>query len=176
MILEVLDKFPTTTEHLVSSVLLGGVGFVACLRWPRALWIAMPFAMLVAWGVADTYLDPYMGPAVWAEGGVRFALLQAIGLCLVAVPPLLGAWLTRRHAVPVSGGTAENLEIHQRRLNSHLDIAEGVLWLLLPEWLWPTGPDVHRRAMVAFLWLLIVIALLLAVGAWLTGYLRFDAV
>ncbi len=177
MIFEVLDKFPTSTALLISSSLLGATGFVACLRWPKALWLMLPFSAIVAWGTADIYLDPNMGPAVWMEGGLTYAIVQAAGVALIAIPPVLGAWLTRRHAAPhATLRGAVDLEAARRRLNSRLDVAELILIVLLPEWLWPTGEDEHRRAMVAFLWLLIVVSLLLTLGAWLTGYLRLDAV
>ena len=178
LVLEVLDKLPTPRQHLLTGLLLGATGFFACLRWPKALWLAFPLLGLVAWTRVGEYTDSYVGPAIWAEGGLRYAAAVATTCCLLLLPPVLGARLTSRHrhrsADPATWPPAPaSLERARHRGNVLLDIGLALIAVVLPEWLWPprTDDDAAQRFLGAVLLATLAILGLLAFGAWLTGLL-----
>ena len=95
---EVLDKeFSLSTVAGVAS--LSSVGaFWAARRCPWALAILLPITGIFFWLHLSEFLDPFIGPAMEAEGGVDYLIASWLAPLVVTVAAAFGSVLRFRSA------------------------------------------------------------------------------
>jgi hypothetical protein len=112
---EVLDKEPTVREVWVSAAWWACIGFVACSVHPALLVVilaasatfGMPTDVLEIAGAFT--IEPDMGYAMWAEGGVAYVGPAVAAVFVVLIADALGCYLfvlrRRRRRRHVAGST-----------------------------------------------------------------------
>jgi hypothetical protein len=108
---EVLDKEPTTREVWVSAAWWACIGFVACSVHPALLVVTLAASATLGpptdvFEVAGALtIEPDMGHAMWAEGGVAYVGQAVAAVLVVLITDALGCYLfvlrrrrRRRHA------------------------------------------------------------------------------
>jgi hypothetical protein len=97
---EVLDKELSSTGMLLGVVLVVAVSVaLARMKWWSSLAV-LPLSGAYAVAVMFEMRDPYVGPAIHAEGGLSHALI-AYGFSTAAVAvPIIVAFFARRTATP----------------------------------------------------------------------------
>jgi len=93
---EVMDKMPSLPANV-----LGGLAAIAamylCARFkPWALLIVLPAACLWFGAIAVETLDPFIGPAIYAEAGPLYAAAPWAALAGICVGAAAGSWRRRR--------------------------------------------------------------------------------
>jgi membrane-bound metal-dependent hydrolase YbcI (DUF457 family) len=95
---EVMDKELSFTSMLLGAALVVGASVaLARMKWWSSL-VVLPFSGTYAVAVMLELSDPYVGPAIQAEGGLSYVLI-AYGFSTAAVAvPIIVAFLARRTA------------------------------------------------------------------------------
>jgi hypothetical protein len=96
VVFEVMDKEPTLVQ---TAILYGFLSVVGCLLALKRWWwglLVLPVVALFAWVDMGELHDPFIGPAIFKEGGLFYVVVwHALILAGFAVP-ILTAALKRR--------------------------------------------------------------------------------
>lgn len=94
-VLEVVDKVPTLTRTWLTFLAVGAVGRLIARLWRRSLWGSVPVFLFFAWATVAQFTDPFVGPAIRAEAGMRYLLISLGATVIGAV--LLGTGALPRY-------------------------------------------------------------------------------
>ncbi len=106
ILFEVMDKEWPLWFVLVVFVGLGLGGMVACTKKPNM--VVLFLALVLAGGIRQVVElnDPYVGPAIRNEAGLRYVILSYVSIGAGILLPLIGAWQGRARRKNRSNSTS----------------------------------------------------------------------
>jgi hypothetical protein len=100
VVAEVMDKEPTLASLWVAAVFCSAIGFALVRFRPWLLIAAVAVAAWLALRILPEIYDPFVGPAIRAEAGLKYVVQAQIASMLPFVVSPLALLFRRRAGLP----------------------------------------------------------------------------